>query len=346
MATTLFTKHPLALQTAFADLKRQALEQRALLVGTPGTVVVRVNGGHRFFYRDYYAPTGRKAADYVGPEADADAQGRAAELREQIAVANGLVGDAALLGHNGYVRVERRASAILAALANNGVFRAGALLVGSHAYGALLNELGARAAAFGTEDIDVARARRLALSGAKPFAAMLEDSLVPLRPVPQLDPGAPSTSYKPPGPDRLRVDLLAPASGEEVKVLAAPELGAHATGLPWLRYLVDEPLPGLVIGSSAMVPVNLPRPERLAWHKMLVSQSRHQTSEKAGKDVEQAATLVAILADSAPEELEDAFAAVPRAAREKTRRGARAVRARLAKTTHMGALELLDRVLG
>ena len=342
---TLFTKQPLALQTAFAELKRQALEQPVLLIGSPGSVVVRTNAGRRFFYRDYYDPTGKKAGDYIGPEQDPAAEARAAAVREQIILANALVEDAALLVQNGYVRVEPRTGAILAALANNGLFRAGALLVGSHAYGALLNDLGARAAATGTEDVDVARGRRLSLSeDAKSFEEMLRDSRVPLHPVPQLDRKMPSTSFKPPGRDRLRVDLLMPTDGGGIKTLSAPELEAHATALPWLRYITDEPLPGIVIGRSAMVPVNLPRPERLAWHKMLVSQIRHETSEKAPKDVEQAATLVAILAEAAPESLEAAFTAVPRGAREKTKQGARRVLDRLKTTKHEQAGELLRSV--
>lgn len=109
-----------------------------------------------------------------------------------------------------------------------------------------------------------------------------------------------------------------PTEGGEVNVLSAPELRAHAMGTPYLRYLSDEYLPGLVIGRSTMVPVDVPRPERLAWHKMLVSQIRHETSEKAPEDIEQAATLFAILTETAPESLEAAFGVVPQSAREKT----------------------------
>lgn len=340
---TLFTKQPMALQTAFAELKRQSLEQASLLIGTPGSVVVRTNAGRRFLYRDCYGPTGKKAGEYIGPEQDVAAQSAAAEIRERISVANGLLAEAGLLVQNGYVRVEPRTNAILAALANNGLFRAGAVLVGSHAYGALLNELGVRAAATGTEDVDVARGRPLSLQGGgKSFEEMLRESRVPLHGVPQLDRKLPPTSWKPPGRDRLRVDLLMPTDGSTVMALFAPELDAHATALPWLRYITDDPRPGLVIGRSAMVPVNLPRPSRLALHKMLVSQIRHETSEKAPKDLEQAATLVAILAETEPESLLDAFAAVPRGAREKTKLGARRVLARLRTTKHEQAVELMS----
>lgn len=343
---TLFTKQPMALQIAFAELKRQAAEQPFVLVGSPGTVVARTVGGKRFLYRDHYGPDGKKAADYVGPEGDAAAEARAAEIRAQITTAAALVEDAALLAQHGYVRVEPRTDAILAALANNGLFRAGAVLVGSHAYGALLNELGARAAATATEDVDLARARRLELEdGAKSFEEMLRESRVPLHPIPQLDRKKPSTSFKPPGRDRLRVDLLMPTDGKEPKVLEVRELGAHATALPWFRYLLDEPLAAVVLGRRAMIPVVVPRPERLAWHKLLVSQIRHETSEKAGKDVEQAATLVAILAEASPESLEAALAAVPRDARAKTKQGARRALARLEETSHEQAASLLRELL-
>jgi hypothetical protein len=344
--SVLFTRHPMAFQTAFAELKRRTFEQPFLLVGTPGSIVVRAAEGRRFLYRDYYGPDGKKAGDYIGPATDAPAEARAAELRDQIALARALAGEGALLSQNGYVRVEPRTNAILTALANNGLFRAGALLVGAHSYGVLLNDLGARASATATEDIGVARAKKLGLDDdAKSLEDMLRDSRILLHPIPQLDRKKPSTSFKPPGPDRLRVDFLMPTEGREVKVLAAPELRAHATALPWLRYLVEASMPAIVIGRSTMVPVNVPLPERLAFHKMLVSQLRRETSEKATKDLEQAATLFAILAETAPESLETAFAKVPAKARDKTKRGARRVLDRLKKTRHQQAVELLTELL-
>lgn len=63
MSASTFTPHAPVLQAAFSELKRQAQEQRLLLVGTPGTVVTREVKGGRFLYRDHYAPGGKKAAD-------------------------------------------------------------------------------------------------------------------------------------------------------------------------------------------------------------------------------------------------------------------------------------------
>lgn len=337
----LYSPHPLALQTAWSDLKRHALEQPFVLVGTPGSVSVREVSGRPFFYRQYYDARDKKKAAYLGPVGDADADARAEATRAQIAVQNELLGTARLLSRAGYVRVDARTDAVLAALSNSGLFRAGGVLVGSHAYGALLNDLGARAPAYGTEDVDVARARALTLPSPRAFGDMLADAELDLHPVPQLDRKRPSTSYKPPGADRLRVDLLVPTAGEDVKVLEARDLGAHATGLPFLRYLLEEPLEGVVLGRSAVVGVRVPRPERLAWHKMLVSELRDATSDKKAKDLEQAAVLVAILAEREPDALREAMRHLPASARKRTRAAAEKVRTRLSASGHERAAEEL-----
>ena len=81
---SLFTRHPLVLQTSFSEIKRQAAEQPLVLVGTPGSVGVReVNGSH-FYYRQFYDPQGKKRAEYVGPVADTATEERAFALRRRI----------------------------------------------------------------------------------------------------------------------------------------------------------------------------------------------------------------------------------------------------------------------
>ena len=143
---SLFSRHPLLLQTAFSELKRQAMEQPFVLVGTPGSVSVRAVNGRPYLYRQFYDAEGRKAAQYIGASDDGAAARRAEAIREQIALTKALVKDGRLLAERGYVRTDARTAAIVAVLANRGLFRAGAVLVGSHAYGALLNDLGVRAA--------------------------------------------------------------------------------------------------------------------------------------------------------------------------------------------------------
>ncbi len=345
--SSLFSRHSPVLQTSFSEIKRQAAEQPLVLVGTPGSVSVREVNGSRFYYRQFYDPQGKKRAEYVGPVADRAAEERVAVLRDRIGLANALVKEARLLAQRGYARVDPRTNAILAALANHGLFRSGGTLVGSHAYGALLNELGVRAAAFSTEDVDVARNAPLDIAAlaSKDFARMLADSTIPLLPVPRLERNAPPTSYKPPGADRLRVDLLVPARGREVSIRAVPELNAHATALPHLAYVLEAPIDAVVLGRESVVSVRVPRPEALAWHKILVSQLRGAASDKKNKDVDQATVLFAVLAEDAPEALEDALAAVPRSARTQTRAGAQQVLRRLEASVHERAAELVRRLV-
>jgi hypothetical protein len=341
----LFVPHHLSLQTAYSDLRRQSEEQRFVLVGTPGTVSTRVVNGRDFFYRQHYDANGKKAADYLGSVDDAEGRERAREVGEQIEIANALLDVARMLARSGYVRVDARTDAVIAALANNNLFRAGGVLVGAHAYGSLLNELGVRAGAQATEDIDVARDRALSPPAAKPFEKMLEDAKLRFHPIPELDRKKPSTSWKPPGADRLRVDLLVPTQGSEVKVLEVRDLHGHAKGMPYLRYLLHEPIESIVIGRSAVIPVKVPRPERLAWHKMLVSTLRRRESHKRGKDVAQAAVLVAVLAQREPGALEEAYEAVPRSVRKNVRAASVEVVAELTKHAHAQAVDLLSELL-
>jgi hypothetical protein len=112
-----------------------------------------------------------------------------------------------------------------------------------------------------------------------------------------------------------------------------------------LRYLLHAPVPAIVIGHAAVIPVNVPRAERLAWHKMLVSELRDETSEKRNKDIEQASVLIAVLTEQAPDSLEEAYRSVPHAARLKTVRGARRVLARLESVGRQRATDLMRGLL-
>ena len=342
----LFSRHSVGLQTIYSDLKRRASEQAIVLVGTPGSVGEREVRGKSFLYRQYYDARGKKTADYLGPADDAGALERANAVREAIDVTNALLGDARLLAREGYVRVDSRTNAIVASLARHGLFRAGAMLVGSHAFGALLNDMGIKSGAHLTEDIDVARLNPLKLAAERAsFAKMLEDSTVPLSPILGFDRKVPPTSYKIAGRERLRVDLLTPTSGRDVKVVPIPELDAHATALPHLAYLLGESTDAIVIGRESVVAVRVPRPERLALHKLWVSQVRAATSEKSSKDVHQGAVLMAALSENESGALEEAFSAFPKGARAKLRLGLKQARTLLMREAHERAVEVLEAML-
>lgn len=103
---------------------------------------------------------------------------------------------------------------VLRALADAGVFRLGAMLVGTHAFALLGNLLGVQwsGASWATEGVDVAAPLELAtpqLEADVPKA--LESLQMGFVTVPAFDPRHPSTSFKVRG-KVLRVDLLTPRS--------------------------------------------------------------------------------------------------------------------------------------
>lgn len=345
MALPLARRHDPASRTRYQDLKQLARTQARVLAGTPGTLKLRTQSGKRYWVREFIRADGRKVDEYLGAETALDA-GRVAALRAEIELAKALAAGSSTLRLFGYQRIERKPAAVLAALFNRGLTQAGLTLVGSHAYGALLNELGAIAPGYRTQDIDVARAQPLAvtLPPGGDFKQVLEETGLKFLAVPGMPSHQPSGSFKLPGAERLVVDLLAP--GAQIgKVVPVRELGAHAQSIPLLEFLVEDAIDAVALSPNQVIPVRVPAPERLLLHKLYASQSRRTDRDKARKDLEQAAALAAALEEDAPGALLAAFRRMPAAGRAATRRGAKAA-AQLLREAHAEAEDALRRIAG
>jgi hypothetical protein len=188
---------------------------------------------------------------------------------------------------------------VIAGLASAGMFRLGAVLVGTHAFSVLGNMLGVRwQSALRTQDIDLAASRVLhvAVAQAEVDLPRALDALnMGFLPVPGLNPKSPETSFKVRG-QTLRVDLLTPASGaRDGKPILIPRFKAAAQPLELLDYLLEAPVAAPLVNGGATL-VNVPDPARFALHKLIVS-GRRQVFEqtKAGKDRRQAAEIIAAL---------------------------------------------------
>lgn len=319
----LYAVHPASLATLFSELEAFALAQAESFVGTAGSVLQRRNAsGFEFYAHQYYDALGARRERYVagpagGPEADAAAE----ELKTRIGEVNRVAPLIRLLGREGFQLADSRAFAVIAALHNHALFGAGAVLVGSHAYGVLLNRLGIRAASYETEDVDIGRPRPLAFAGEsrKSFVEILRESDIEFVDVPQLDVRMPATSFKQRGRSSFQIELLAPARGEEIGSAAVPELNAHAVTLPFLGYLLKESQMTAVLAREGCCAVRIPTPERYAIHKLIVSQLRGRHA-KAQKDRGQALVLCAALGDLYPGALKSAVQEVPRRAVKYLRR--------------------------
>jgi hypothetical protein len=326
----LYGRHDSALAATYADIENHALNQDAILVGTPGAISLRENGtGTRYYVRQFYDFGGTKRDQYLVQAEAPSAAEILGQWRRRLDEAKALRDSVRLLSREGYATLDRKPFAALATVAAHGLFGAGGMLLGTHAFGVILNRLGIRASVFATEDLDIARASRLKLPGVVPeggLLAILRESGIDFVGVPRWEHGAPSAKFKERGRSRFSFALLVPSSAEEAHVVEVPELRTHATALPYLRYLVSDSQPGAVLSSHGVLAVRVPLPERFAIHKLLVSQLRAGVPEKSRKDRSQAAVLIAALGELQPGALEAGFAKTPVSRRRDIRKALELIR--------------------
>ena len=272
--------------------------------------------GVEYYVHRYYGGTGAQQERYLGRMGECEDS--VASLRAQIDEVKALLPELRLLIREGFQSSDSKTYATLASLHAHGLFAAGATLVGSHAFGVLVNQMGIRAAGYATEDVDVARREVLAFERfpAKNFLEMLRDSGINFVEVPQLDHKQPSSSFKQQGMSRFHVDLLVPSPDSEIRVLPVPELKAHATALPYLAYVLGQTQRATLLSREGCCPVRVPVAERFAIHKLVVSQLRTHREAKTGKDIFQAAVLLAALGEKFPGAIEDAVRDLPLSARK------------------------------
>jgi hypothetical protein len=338
----LTTPHERALTLLFSEVDSMLAKDRRAFLGTPGALTERTNeNGTRFWVHRYSDAVGRRLETYLGTVDDPEVTAKLKDLRARIEAANAVVAQVRLLARSGFVTVDRKAYGTLASLHNHGLFEAGALLIGSHAYGALLNALGVKAVAYRTEDVDIARRETLALPGVPPFIEMLRATGIEFFEVPALDRKAPSTRFAERGGSRLRVDLLVPTRGEDYPTVAVPELKAHAKGLPYLAYLLSASQEVPILSPHGAVMVRVPTPERYAIHKLIVSQLRAKVSSKPEKDLKQAAVLLEVVAEQFPGAVEEALQTAPKSASRHIKLGIQALKRHLPESA-AAAWDALD----
>lgn len=345
MTVRLFQRHDAAARAKYQETKQLARSQARILAGTPGSLKQRTQSGNRYWVRAFTTVDGRSTDEYLGPVASVG-EAKVEQIRRGIELAKALASGSAALRLFGYQRIDRKPAAVLQILFNRGLIGAGLTLVGSHAYGALLNELGIAASGYRTQDLDVARNRPLAVAlpeGAS-FASLLTESGLSFVPVPGMPSDKPSASFKLPGAELLAVDLLVPGSRTGM-VVPVPELGAHAQTVRLLDYLIDDAIDAIVLSPNQVIPVRIPAPERFALHKLFSSQARRSDRDKSGKDLGQAAVLAGAVEDETPGRIIDAFRRVPSAEKPTIRRGAAAA-ARLVGEAHPAGRDALVKIAG
>ena len=194
-------------------------------------------------------------------------------------------------------------------LAQSGLFEAGAVVVGTHAFFHIGNMLCVQwdRPAGRSEDIDSDREQVISVAS-PPVEADIRETLIRANKgvlaVPALDSGQPSTQFSLRN-QSLTVSLLTPMRGRPSgKPVMLKGLNAAAEPVRYLDYLIEGSQTAAVPTGSGLL-IRVPSPARFALHKLAVSQRRPAAfAAKGRKDLAQAAAVLDVLKDLRPGDIE------------------------------------------
>jgi hypothetical protein len=308
-----FTELGLSAQTAYAQLFDAALNAYLVrsVADLPGSFNAKTVKGRTYWYFQYTEPAAKLRQVYVGP--DNDAVHALMARQHEASAAKALVPLARSALALGCTAVPPRHYRLIRRLADYGFFKAGAVLIGTHAFLAYGNMLGVRWGGHErTQDIDFAHAgRALALVLPTDIQVKTDEAIESLNmgflPVAGLS-GKTGGAYLIPNEPEFRLDFLTPLHRGGDKPYLHPQLNVTLQPLPFMEYSLEQFEQAVVLGNEGCVLVNVPSPERYALHKLLVYGERTAAFRaKSTKDLAQAACLAAYLWDHRREALADAL---------------------------------------
>lgn len=317
----LYTSLSLAAQTAYAQL-HEALQAREVARGVadaPGSFNRKHVSGKDYWYYQFRDLDGKLRQAYLGPDSDrlaalvaarqAGGQGTDDQIKALAQSASTLQVQTVAAPH---LTIIRR-------LADAGFFRAGGVLVGTHAFLSAGNLLGVRwGDASRTLDLDFAHAGnhlQVALaSEAKVELGDVIDSLgMGFVPAASLS-GARGGRWVHPREPGFVLDFLTPMGRGEDELVHIKAFNADFQALRFMEFSLEQIESAAVLTRTQACLVNMPHPARMAVHKLIIAGLRRAAERtKANKDVLQAAMLHAWYRDNAPDE----WAAAERDARDR-----------------------------
>lgn len=298
----------LSSQTAYAELfsQTQAFELNNALGGLVGTFHKRSLKGGEYWYFAYRDIDQRLRMAYVGPDGE-----RVRALVERFAQtrqSRPLAPLARMAIASGCTPAAPKHFRIIKRLAEYGFFRAGGILIGTHAFLALGNMLGVRwQDGAATLDVDFAHAGHnvsLALPADLQIDVhgALESLEMGLLPISQFN-GRAGAQYRNPKDQELRLDFVTSMTRDGLTV-DMPELNVALEPLKFMEFSLEQTIQGCIFGNPGACLVNLPAPERFAVHKLVVFGERPANLRtKAVKDLLQAASLASYFLENAQADL-------------------------------------------
>lgn len=304
----LYSELALTAQTAYAQLQdvvmaRELSKGIESLNGSFSQKMLKERNYWYFSYRDLDA---RVRQIYIGPASEkldkliAQAQLRKA-LDKQQNTTEALARSAATLGCEvglpKHVRAIRR-------LADYGFFKAGGVLVGTHAFVAMGNMLGVRwVGGERTTDEDFAHAgRNVSVALQADVQIDVHEALTSFEagfiPLVQLG-GKSGASYKLRGDDEFQVDFLTTLTRDGDKPVTIEHLNITLQPLRFMEFSLEATEQAVILDrNGTAVVVNIPAPARYAVHKLLIVGERSlKMRVKVSKDIAQAAALCTWMLD-------------------------------------------------
>ena len=307
-----FRELSLTAQTAYAQLFDATLaSELSRSVGSlRGSFARKTVKGREYWYFQFTDLGGTLRQLYVGPDSgpvralvEESRQPRDEPLVPLVRSAIAL-GCAPLLPR--HFRVVRR-------LAEHGFFRAGGMLVGTHAFLTYGNILGLHwVDSARTQDVDLAHAGK-SLALALPSTLQvdthgaIESLQAGLLPIGGLS-GKSGPSYLNPRDPDFRIDFLTTLHRGGQAPYEHPQLRVAMQPLKFMEFLLENVGQAAVFSEEGAVVVNIPHPARYALHKLLVSGERSASLlQKARKDLLQSAALLDYLKAARPLDVEEAW---------------------------------------
>lgn len=297
-----------AAQAAYAELFDvvRAHDLHRSVFDLNGSFAPKEVKGRKYWYFQFRDIDGGVRQIYAGP----DSEGLQALIAQSGSrPARGIAPLAKAAAALGCARVIPAHFRIIRRLAEYGFFNAGGVLVGTHAFLAMGNMLGASwSDSTRTQDVDFAHPGRN-ISIALPsniridVHAAIESLAMGLLPITSFAGNAGATYINPSRPD-FRVDFLTMLHRGGDAPVVIPNLNIALQPLKFMEFSMEHPVQMAVFCDEGAIMVNAPIPARYAVHKLIVSGERGKSLRtKSGKDLRQAAALISYFARHQPEEL-------------------------------------------
>lgn len=305
---------PLPAQTAFSQLAEAALgsEMSRSIANLEGTFCQKSVKGKTYWYFQCPAVNGVYKQIYLGPQST-ELDRLINAKKDGAATASAIARLSKTATIQGASPISPPHFRIIRRLADHGFFRAGGVLIGSHAFISYGNALGVRwGPSEMTDDVDFAHAGKsvsLALPASLEVntASAIESLGMGFVPLATSSGKATGTFVVPETPE-FRLDFLTPMARDGEAPFEHPQLHVTLTPIRFIEFSLEQIDQAVLFSGGGAVVVNVPNPARYAIHKLIVYGERSGVFRaKSGKDLAQSAAILSVLKESRPWEIEDAW---------------------------------------